>query len=273
MRQDLLQERRRAGDTTDHRQSPGFPRLCVDNVRFDNVDRETALGAVRMFLAEQNGAAPRVVNFVNVHSIHLARGDRRLNAALQESDLVLPDGSGLALAGRVAGKPIRENLNGTDFIPLVLGEAERSDKTVYLLGARKEILRTCERKIAELYPALRIVGSRHGHFSAGEEEGIVADIREARPDILLVGMGTPAQELWISRHARSVGARVCFGVGGLFDFLSGMTPRAPRWVRRVGLEWVYRFVHNPASKWDRVLVEIPLFVLRTVAGRVPVSDA
>jgi N-acetylglucosaminyldiphosphoundecaprenol N-acetyl-beta-D-mannosaminyltransferase len=66
---------------------------------------------------------------------------------------------------------------------------------------------------------------------------------------------------------------VCFGVGGLFDFLSGMTPRAPRWMRRVGLEWVYRFVHDPASKWDRVLLEIPLFVLRTVAGRVPVSDA
>jgi N-acetylglucosaminyldiphosphoundecaprenol N-acetyl-beta-D-mannosaminyltransferase len=273
MRQELLQERHRADGAMEHRRNPGFPRLCVDNVRFDNVDRETALGAVRMFLAEQNGATPRVVNFVNVHSIHLARTDRRLYAALQESDLVLPDGSGLALAGRISGKPIRENLNGTDFIPLVLGEAERSDKTVYLLGARKEIIRACERKLVELYPALRIVGSRQGHFTEEEEKGIIAEIRDVRPDILLVGMGTPAQELWISRHSRSLGARVCFGVGGLFDFLSGMTPRAPRWVRRVGLEWVYRFVHDPASKWDRVLVEIPLFVLRTAAGRVPVSDA
>jgi N-acetylglucosaminyldiphosphoundecaprenol N-acetyl-beta-D-mannosaminyltransferase len=247
--------------------------MRIGNVCFDNVDRETALGAVKVFLDAPEGTAPRVVNFVNVHSLHLARTDRRLYAALHGSDLVLPDGSGLAFAGRLSGRPIRENLNGTDFIPLVLGEAERSGRTVYLLGARREIIDACRARLGELYPALRIVGSRHGHFTEREEEGIVAEIREARPDILLVGMGTPAQELWMSRHARNLGVRVCFGVGGLFDFLSGMTPRAPRWVRRVGLEWVYRFVHDPASKWDRVLVEIPLFVLRTVAGRVPVSDA
>jgi N-acetylglucosaminyldiphosphoundecaprenol N-acetyl-beta-D-mannosaminyltransferase len=247
--------------------------MRIDDVRFDNVDRETALGAVRGFLDAPESNLPRVVNFVNVHSIHLARTDRRLYAALHASDLVLPDGSGLALAGRLSGKPIRENLNGTDFIPLVLGEAERSGRTVYLLGAKREIINACRVRIGELYPALRIVGWRQGHFSEEEENGIIAEIRQVRPDILLVGMGTPAQELWISRHARDLSVRVCFGVGGLFDFLSGMTPRAPQWMRRVGLEWVYRFIHDPASKWDRVLVEIPLFVLRTVVGRVPVSDA
>ncbi len=248
-------------------------KMRIDDVRFDNVDRETALGVVRGFLEEQERTVPRVVNFVNVHSIHLARADRRLSEALQGSDLVLPDGSGLAFAGRMTGKPIRENLNGTDFIPLVLREAERSGRSVYLLGARREIIDACRARLGGSYPALRIVGSRQGHFTEEEEKGIIAEIRDVRPDILLVGMGTPAQELWISRHARNLGVQVCFGVGGLFDFLSGMTPRAPRWVRRVGLEWVYRFVHDPASKWDRVLVEIPLFVLRTVAGRVPVSDA
>jgi N-acetylglucosaminyldiphosphoundecaprenol N-acetyl-beta-D-mannosaminyltransferase len=247
--------------------------MRIDDVRFDNVDRETALSTVRRFLDAPEGDVPRVVNFVNVHSIHLARADRSLYAALHASDLVLPDGSGLAFAGRLSGKPIRENLNGTDFIPLVLGEAERSGRTVYLLGAKREIINACRIRIGELYPALRIVGWRQGHFNEEEERGIIDEIRETRPDILLVGMGTPAQELWISRNARNLSARVCFGVGGLFDFLSGMTPRAPRWMRRVGLEWVYRFVHDPASKWDRVLVEIPLFVLRAVAGRVPVSDA
>jgi N-acetylglucosaminyldiphosphoundecaprenol N-acetyl-beta-D-mannosaminyltransferase len=248
-----------------------FPRLCVDGVCFDNIDRGTALEAVRRFVADGDDVTTRVVNFVNVHSVTVANARPDMMTALRNSDLVLPDGSGLALACRVAGLPIRENLNGTDFVPQVIAEAERIGCSVYLLGARKEIIDACVQRVRNLFPRLTIAGWRHGHFAEEELPEILEGIRAAQADLLLVGMGSPFQELWIDRYGRDLGARVSCGVGGLFDFLSGLTPRAPAWMRKSGLEWVYRFAHNPAAKWERVLVEIPAFAIRTLSGRVSVK--
>jgi N-acetylglucosaminyldiphosphoundecaprenol N-acetyl-beta-D-mannosaminyltransferase len=245
----------------------------VDGVWFDNINRATAVDVVRGFLSEGRSPVARVINFVNVHSLALTRITPGLDRALRSSDLVLPDGSGLAFAGRVRGMPVRENLNGTDFTPLVLAEAESLGRSVYLLGARREVLEACVRRLRERFPGLVIAGARHGHFSEQEAESIVRGIRAAGADLLLVGMGSPLQELWMDQFRSSLGVRVCMGVGGLFDFLSGLTPRAPRWMRRAGMEWLYRFAHNPAAKWERVLVEIPLFVIRTLAGRVTVAGS
>ncbi len=246
--------------------------LCVDDVCFDNITGSTALSIICHYAGDPFPRFPRIVFFVNVHSVHVARRNGELRHALHRADLVLPDGSGLALAGRVFNRPVSENLNGTDFMPVVLAEFAASGRSVYLLGARPQVLDGCLRRLASLFPDLRIAGSRHGHFTRAEEEQIVRDINAAAPDALLVAMGTPAQESWIVKHLPHLNTRICFGVGGLFDFLSGVKPRAPRWIRRLGLEWVYRFVHEPMAKWERVLVEIPLFVTRTVLRRISVTS-
>jgi len=252
---------------------PEMERLSVDGVCFENTDTATALAAVHALVEDAIGGTPRVVFFVNVHTLHVARKSRELRESLDRADVLLPDGSGIAFAGRFHGNPVRENLNGTDFIPRVLADAERSARSVYLLGARPEVIQAGRRRLEVLYPGLRICGSRHGHFLEGEEKEIVEEIAHARPDILLVGMGTPFQEVWITRNLHRFHAGTCFGVGGLFDFLSGEKPRASVWIRRMGLEWVFRFVHEPLAKWERVLFEIPLFALRTITGRVSVHKA
>jgi len=243
-------------------------RLFIEDVPIDNIDGSTALGYVERYGPRVDDREPRSVLFVNVHSLHLARRDVDFLDSLQKANLVLPDGSGLALAGKLLGHPIGENLNGTDFSPRVLELARDRQWSVFLLGGKAGVAERCKEVLLARWPGLAIVGMRHGHFSTEEEESIIAEINRIKPDLLFVAMGSPIQEKWIVQHAPALSVGMCFGVGGLFDFLAGERRRAPLWIRRVGLEWLFRFVMDPASKWDRVLVEIPLYVARVIAARV-----
>jgi N-acetylglucosaminyldiphosphoundecaprenol N-acetyl-beta-D-mannosaminyltransferase len=200
------------------------------------------------------------VFFTNVHSIHLARRDQDFMRLINSADLALPDGAGLKIAGRLFGTPVVENLNGTDLTPRFLKVAESERLTVYLLGGLPEVVEGCYRWLSKEYPQLRIVGFRHGHFLPEEENAIIEEINAAQPHILLVALGSPRQERWIARNSQYLKAGVCVGVGGLFDFLSGSKSRAPQWMRRLGIEWVYRFIQDPKTKWDRVFIEIPTFL-------------
>ncbi len=242
-------------------------RISILGVRADNIDSRTALDILRTFALCGAGGTPARVFFTNVHTVHVARRDPELRSSINSAELVLPDGSGLKIAGKLFGTPIVENLNGTDLIPRFLGLAESEGLRVFLLGSRATIVENCARRMRLIYPRINIVGLHHGHFSAGEEKEIIEVINSSRPHILLVGMGTPAQERWILRNATRLAVGVCIGVGGLFDFLSGEKARAPLWMRRLGIEWLYRFVRDPRSKWQRVFIEIPEFLLRIAVRR------
>ena len=241
--------------------------LFILNVRVDNVDWRSALHAVHVFATSDKGTMPHTLYFANVHTIHLARKNTEFLRAVNFADLVLPDGSGLKLAGRTFGTPIHDNLNGTDFTPLVLRCAQTEGWTVYLFGARPEVVSACRDALARTYPQLCIIGDHSGYYAPEEETAIVDDINAKRPDILLVALGSPLQELWIVRHLRQLEVGVCLAVGGLFDFLAGTRKRAPGWMRSVGLEWLYRFLQDPTTKWRRVFVEIPMFLALLFTAR------
>lgn len=231
------------------------------DVRVDNLSLDTALERVERLLDEsREDGVPREVFFTNVHSIHLARKDREFRRCLDHADLVLPDGSGLNLAGQVLNMPIRQNLNGTDFTPKVCRMAEVGGWSVYLLGARPHVVERCYEKMCRRFSKISLVGYHDGYFDDEEEEEIVDEINRLQPDILLVALGSPYQEKWIARNSLRLDARVCFAVGGLFDFLSEELDRAPLWMRRMGIEWLYRFLQDPKSKWDRIFIEIPVFL-------------
>ncbi|HWP82715.1 MAG TPA: WecB/TagA/CpsF family glycosyltransferase [Bacteroidota bacterium] len=233
------------------------------DVCIDNIDGKTALDYVEAFVRERRGKAKSVV-FANVHTIHLARKDVSFKTAVNTADLVLPDGSGLAIAGRLFANPIRENLNGTDFTPKVLAMAEEFGWSVYLFGSQQKIVTTCERRIQRQFPRLKIAGATGGFIRKEEEQNLINEINERKPDILLVGLGSPRQELWIAKNKRLLDVSICMAVGGLFDFLAERFPRAPQWMRRLGIEWIYRFLLDPKTKWDRVFIEIPKFLCLVV---------
>lgn len=236
-------------------------------IRFDNISKVTALKVIHNFLTNKEKQKSRKVFFTNVHTIYLGEKNPVFAQTVNNADLVLPDGSGLKIAGKIFSKPVKENLNGTDFTPLILKTAVELGCRVYLLGATQEVIRECVFKLEKEYPGLKIAGFHSGYFSNSEEEELVKEIKNISPEILLVAMGSPKQEMFTEKIAGQLKNTVCFAVGGFFDFISGDKKRAPEFFRKTGLEWVYRFIQDPKTKWDRIIVEIPVFLLSVITAR------
>jgi N-acetylglucosaminyldiphosphoundecaprenol N-acetyl-beta-D-mannosaminyltransferase len=242
-----------------------FNKTHFFGVRFDNITRTTALKVIRDFL--MNKQKPRKVFFTNVHTIFVAAKDTSFWQSINNADLVLPDGSGLSFAGKFFSRPVKQNLNGTDFTPLVLETAVQLGSTVYLLGAAQNIVTECVYKLKEKYPALKITGHHSGYFSQEEEDDLINEIKIISPDILLIAMGSPAQEFFADKISEHLNSTVCLAVGGLFDFIAGAKKRAPLLIRQTGLEWFYRFLQDPKTKWERIVKEIPLFLLSVITSK------
>lgn len=201
------------------------------------------------------------VSFLNAHNANLAYSDPVFAEALDDF-LVLPDGVGVDIAAKLLyGAPFPDNLNGTDFIPAFL-QASTRPLTVALLGATRVNAEAASVKLSALAVQHRFVVIHDGYFSPSEEPAIVERIARLRPDVLLVAMGVPRQELWIARHIDARHCTLPIAVGALLDFLSGMVPRAPLWMRRLRLEWLYRLWIEPGRLWRRYVVGNPLFLWR-----------
>jgi N-acetylglucosaminyldiphosphoundecaprenol N-acetyl-beta-D-mannosaminyltransferase len=158
-------------------------------------------------------------------------------------------------------------MTGADWIWGLAALCEQGGQSIYLLGSDPPIAREAAARLHRWYPGLRIAGAHHGYFDldSPHNERVLEDIRATRPDIVLVGMGTPKQELWVDRYADETGGAVAWTVGALFDYVSGRTPRAPRWLADNGLEWIFRLAIEPSRMWRRYLVGNPIFLTRVAA--------
>jgi exopolysaccharide biosynthesis WecB/TagA/CpsF family protein len=203
------------------------------------------------------------ITFLNAHNANLSVADADFAAALR-SFLVLPDGIGVDLAAKILhGAPFPANLNGTDFVPGFLRQAS-APLTVGLIGAKPENVEGAVRNFATQAPQHRFVLINDGYFTPQQEPGILERIASVRPDVLLVAMGVPRQELWIARNLTPQHCTVPIAVGALFDFMSGAVPRAPTLVRRMRLEWVFRLMIEPGRLWRRYVLGNPLFLARVL---------
>ena len=207
------------------------------------------------------------VMFVNAHCLNVARRDVAYESALHEAELVLADGSGVLLAARLLGLAVHHNLNGTDLVPKVLEAASQEGLSVYFLGGARGVAESAARQASQRWPALTIAGCSHGYLEAREEAVLLEQLAGLRPDILLVAMGVPRQEVWIQRNWDALPAAVTLAVGALFDFMAGRFPRAPLWMRRLGIEWAYRLSLEPQRLWRRYLIGNGLFLARVLATR------
>ncbi|MFH1571182.1 MAG: WecB/TagA/CpsF family glycosyltransferase, partial [Gemmatimonadota bacterium] len=240
------------------------PRLEVLGLRIDNPTMEGALDWIAAQLAGQGG---QQVAFVNPHCANVAARDVEYRQALLGSGLCLADGIGMKLAGRLLGTPIRENVNGTDLFPRLCERLSGTGHSLYLLGGRPGVPEAVGDWLAAHYPGVTVSGCRDGYFRDGEEEAVVQGIAASGAAVLLVALGVPRQDVWVSRHLARTGARVALGVGGLFDFYSGRIRRAPLWMREIGLEWLYRFIQEPGRMWRRYFVGNAVFLARVCGQR------
>ncbi|MEW2358237.1 WecB/TagA/CpsF family glycosyltransferase [Spirillospora sp. NPDC029432] len=189
--------------------------------------------------------SPVTIGVLNAAKIVRLRGDADLRGAVLDCDLVLADGQSVVWASRLLRAPLPERVAGIDLMLALLPEAERRGDRVFFFGARAEVLERTVAEVRRRFPGLVVAGSRHGYFSTAEAPAIADEIREARTDLLFIGVSSPMKELFIRDWAARTGAYVAHGVGGTFDVLAGEVRRAPVWWQRHGLEWLYRVIQEP----------------------------
>lgn len=236
------------------------PRVDLFGLPIDNLAMSQA---VQNIVAGLDGP-PRQVCFVNADCVNLAFKNDDYREVLATAPLVLADGIGMKLAGRLFRRQFRENLCGTDLFPQLCAALQGTGKSIYLLGGRPGVARRVSQWITKNYPGTIVAGYRHGYFSPEEEPQVVAQIAAAKADVLLVAFGAPRQDLWVHQHLAASGTKVALGVGGLFDFYSGRIPRAPQWVREIGMEWCYRMTREPGRLWKRYIVGNTVFLARAL---------
>jgi len=201
----------------------------------------------------------------NPEFMMIAQNDVNFANILRRADLCLPDGVGLMLAARYLKTPLVERVTGSDGI-LALSEAAAAHGwSLYLLGAAEGVAEDAARILQTTFPGLHIAGTYAGSPAPEEEDAIVERINAVQPDVLLVAYGAPRQDKWIARNLPRLQVRMAMGVGGSLDFVAGRVPRAPQWMRRYGLEWLYRLYKQP---WRiRRMLRLPLFVILVLLRR------
>ena len=199
---------------------------------------------------------------VNLQFVSEARKDPALHSILNTADFAVADGKPLIWVSKVLGKTIGSRITGHDLLKECAALSQRKGYSMFLLGGTKGSVQEAVDKLRNLYPGIRVDGSEHGFFSktgeAEREDELIGMIRDFRPDFLMVALGCPKQEFVIRRYFNDLNAPVCIGIGGTLDVFTGRLKRAPNWMQRMGLEWVYRLQQEPKRLWKRyVLGDLP----------------
>jgi exopolysaccharide biosynthesis WecB/TagA/CpsF family protein len=209
---------------------------------------------------------PATLFFANAHSVNLTCQIPVFRAAVCAATLVLNDGVGMAIAGWLKRRPFPENLNGSDLSPALLEVAASEGVPVYFLGAKPGVAQLAAETLRETIPGLVVAGVRDGYFTSLEASEVAAEVRASGAGMLLVGMGNPRQELWIAEYMEATGVQVAAAVGAFFDYASNTIPRARHWMNHLGVEWIWRLVHEPRRLARRYLLGNPLFLLRVATA-------
>lgn len=212
-----------------------------------------------------------LMNYIEkLHKVNIVSGNPEIlfnglnNSMLKanfndKNSVIIPDGIGTVIASKMIRNPVKEKIAGIDVVREVLNKANLEGKSIYLLGAKEEILRKCEENIKVEYPNLKIVGAHNGFFDLNNCNDIIEDIKTVKPWAIFVAMGSPRQEIFIEKIMNVVDTKIFMGVGGVFDIFSGELKRAPKWMISFGLEWLYRVIKEPFR--IKRLIAIPKFLL------------
>ncbi|MBQ8755836.1 MAG: WecB/TagA/CpsF family glycosyltransferase [Lentisphaeria bacterium] len=202
------------------------------------------------------------VAFINAHCLNIAYKNNEYKKVLNSCSAVFADGIGAKIGAKMLGYKVEENVNGTDMFPLL---AQRSYR-IYLFGGSPEVAAAALKNARAINGKAEFIGSSDGFFKERSEKELLAELAALKPDLLLVAMGVPRQEMWINEHLNDLPGCVAIGVGGLLDFVSGRIPRAPLWMRKCNIEWCYRLYNEPIRLFKRYIIGNPLFI-----GRVFIS--
>ena len=228
----------------------------INNITLD----ETALKTKE--LIEKSNKSCKIIVAPNVEFIMKAQKDKEFFEILKKAELATPDSIGVIIAGKLQKKPFKERIPGQAYFRKVLETAEKEGWTVYLLGGKDDIPLKTKQNVEKLYPKLKIVGYHEGFFEKDSEEDVINEINRLQPNVLFVAMGAPKQEKWIAKHQKELKVDVAAGQGGTFDYEAGNIKRAPKWIQKIGMEWLWRLFLQP-SRIKRMYV-LPIYLMKII---------
>lgn len=225
-------------------------------VKLDNYSSDEALEGMRKQIKIRN---PGYVTFVNTDVLVKAETDHRLRDILNQADFTLTDGKPLIWISRLLHTPIKEKVSGSDLVPRLCAMAEKNGWTIFILGGAEGVAQTAAENLKIKYRQLKVVGTYSPHYQFEKDEKELARIEEivkkASPDILIVSLGCPKQELLVAEYYQKYGAVLSVCAGATVDFLAGNIRRCPKWVSNIGFEWFFRFLMEPRRLFKRYFID------------------
>ena len=236
-------------------------KIDVMGLKFDSMTMDEALSRAEALLRGDKAA---YVVTPNAEIAYEALHDGQLREMLNGADLMLPDGAGVVLASKLLRTPVKQKVAGVDFAAGLLGILERNGQSLYLLGGKPGIGELAAQKMLEAHPQLRIAGIADGYFQ--DEAPVVAKINASGADALFVCLGAPKQERFMVQHRQELHVHLMAGLGGSLDAFAGTVQRAPAWMIRLNLEWLYRLIREP--KRFRRMLRLPKYLWAVMLKRI-----
>ena len=237
-------------------------RIDVLGIGFDSLsmDEATALA-----LSAMEDRSSKYIVTPNPEIVMLCQENKGLASAVNEAFLVLPDGIGIVYGAKILGTPLKQKIPGIDFAQALFAPMAEKKMRVFLLGAAAGIAEEAGRILSSRFPGLQISGTRDGFFKEDENEALIQKINSASPDLLLVCLGSPKQELWMQENAPKLNVGLMAGLGGSLDVFSGTVKRAPAAFQKLGLEWLHRLIKQPSRA--KRMTNLPKFAFAVIGSR------
>lgn len=236
-------------------------RMQILGITIDPLTMKETVDAVEQYVLKNH---PLHLMGVNADKINQCYEDEKIKKIVNESGIINADGASVVLASKFLGAPVPERVAGIDLMQNLLELSNKKGYSVYFFGAKEEILQDMLKVFKQRYPNLNVVGYRNGYFSLEDEKKIQEDIKERKPDFVFVGITSPKKEYIIQSFMDNGINTVFMGVGGSFDVLSGHIKRAPLWMQKLNLEWLFRVVNEPKRLFKRYFVGNVTFIKRVL---------
>ena len=230
--------------------------IDVDNINIDEA------GEITKQLVENSNKSCKVIVAPNTEFIMMAQKDEEFYNILRGADLATPDSVGVMIGGKLQKKPLKQRIPGQMYFRKVLAVGEKEGWTFYLLGGKDDVPALATENLKKIYPNIKIVGYHEGFFEKDSEEDVIAEINKLKPNVLFVAMGAPIQEKWIEKHKHELNVDVAAGQGGTFDYEAGKIKRAPIIFQKLGIEWFWRLMLQPARIFRMIV--LPIYLMKIV---------
>jgi N-acetylglucosaminyldiphosphoundecaprenol N-acetyl-beta-D-mannosaminyltransferase len=237
-------------------------KIDIHGVMIDNLTMDETMERIREML-ESGG--PYKIYTPNSEIIMQATRDDDLKAILNQADLLAADGAGVVLASRILGRKLKAKVSGIDLTKQLFIDTDRRITSFFIFGSMPGVAEQASINLLSEFPRANISGFRNGYFEESEVPDIIRQINASKAEVLLVGLGAPKQEKWIHEHAHELNCKIIIGVGGSIDVFAGTATLAPEFMRKAGLEWLYRLLKQP-SRYKRMM-DLPRFMALTIKTR------